>query len=131
MPDDPGLLLDQGSIAVTYLNRWLWIVTAFGWGHHLLNRPMRWLPYATQAVYPWYILHQTIIVVVGYNLSRLALGPVVEPVLVLMLTIGGCFAIYEYGIRRIPILHPLFGVGANVAPPKKDSAAEAAPVISV
>jgi len=131
MPDDPGLLLDQGSIAVTYLNRWLWIVTALGWGHHLLNRPMRWLPYATQAVYPWYILHQTIIVVVGYNLSRLALGPVVEPVLVLMLTIGGCFAIYEYGIRRIPILHPLFGVGANVAPPKKDSAVEAAPVISV
>ncbi len=125
MPDDPGFLLDQGSIAVTYLNRWLWIVTVFGWGHHLLNRPMRWLPYATQAVYPWYILHQTIIVVVGYNLSKLALGPIVEPALVLALTIGGCFAIYEFIIRRVPVLHPLFGVNYRVRAGRPDRIAEA------
>jgi len=111
LPENRGFLLDQSSYAITYLNRWLWIVTVFGWGHHLLNRPMKWLPYATQAVYPWYILHQTIIVVVAYNLSKLALGPVVEPALVLALTIGGCYAVYEYVIRRIPVLRPLFGVG--------------------
>ena len=135
LPDDPGFLLDQGSIAVTYLNRWLWIVTVLGWGHHLLNRPMRWLPYATQAVYPWYILHQTIIVVVGVNLSKLALGPIVEPVLLLALTIGGCFAIYEFVIRRVPVLRPLFGVnyrvGAGPSPRSEKGAAGAAPSVSL
>ena len=71
---------------------------------------MKWLPYATRAVFPWYILHQTIIVVAGYELSKLALGPIVEPLLVLGLTIGGCFVLYEFVIRRVRFLGPLFGV---------------------
>lgn len=124
--DNPAFLVDQASIAVVYLNRWLWIVTIFGWGHHLLNRPMRWLPYATQAIFPWYILHQTITLVAGYNLAKFSLGPVVEPILVLGLTILGCLAGYEFVIRRLPFLYPLFGVGANVPPPQKENAAEAA-----
>ena len=124
--DDMPFWQDQAGIAFIYLNRWLWIVTVLAWGHHLWNKPMRWLPYATQAVFPWYILHQTIIVVVGFNLSKLALGPIVEPTLLLALTIGGCYAIYEFIIRRVAVLRPLFGVGAIIAPPKKESAAEAA-----
>jgi len=127
--DDPASLIEQAGFATIYLNRWLWIIAILGWGHHLLNKPMKWLPYATQAVYPWYILHQTITVVVGYNLAKYSLGPVVEPILVLSLTIGGCYVGYEYIIRRVPVLRPLFGVGANVPPPRNEkSAAEAAPV---
>ena len=86
------------------------MLAALGWGHHLFNKPMKWLPYATEAVYPWYILHQTIVIVVGYNLSQLQLGPVIEPMLVLGATIGGCFVLHEYVIRRIRVLRPLFGL---------------------
>ena len=71
---------------------------------------MTYLPYATQAVFSWYVLHQTITVVVGYQLTPLALGPVVEPVLVLIATFGGCFVIHEFLIRRSRILRPLFGL---------------------
>lgn len=110
-----GLLNVLDYQFVIYLNRWLWLLAAFGWGYQLLNRPMRWLPYATQAVYPWYILHQTITVVLGYNLAKLSLGPVVEPVLVLGGTVLGCYAIYEFVIRRAPLLHPLFGVSISRA----------------
>ncbi|MDJ0749041.1 MAG: acyltransferase family protein [Woeseiaceae bacterium] len=115
--DDLGPVLEQLRSLVIYVNRWTWIVTCFAWGHHLLNRPMRWLPYATQAVYPWYILHQTITVVAGYHLSKLALGPVVEPLLVLAITLGGCYVLYEYVIRRVAILRPLFGVSYAARPP--------------
>ena len=108
--DDAGFLLSQAGMAAIYLNRWLWIITMFAWGHHLITRPLPWLSYATNAVYPWYILHQTITVVVGYELSKFALGPVVEPALVLLATIGGCLVIYEYVIRRVPLLRPLFGL---------------------
>lgn len=97
-------------MVITYLNRWLWIIAVLGWGHTLLNKPMKWLPYATEAVYPWYILHQTIFVVVGYNLSRLQLGLVVEPALVLIATLGGCFALHDFVIRRVRFLRPLFGL---------------------
>lgn len=110
LAEDPGFLLEQANFLTIYLNRWVWILALMAWGYRAFNRPMRWLPYATQAVYPWYILHQTITVVVGYELSRLALGPVLEPTLVLLATIGGCFVLYEFVIRRVRLLRPLFGV---------------------
>jgi hypothetical protein len=100
----------QANGLIGHLNTWLWIITVLGWGHFWLNRPMKWLPYATEAVYPWYILHQTIIVVVGFNLSRLQLGPVVEPTLVLLATVVGCFALHEFVIRRVTFLRPFFGL---------------------
>jgi hypothetical protein len=103
------------NLLVVYLNRWLWLMAVFGWGYRYLNRPMAWLPYATEAVYPWYILHQTITVVLGYQLARLSLGPVAEPLLVLSGTIIGCFALYEFVIRRTPFMRPLFGLSASRA----------------
>ena len=127
--DDLGPFLEQLRMVVIYVNRWTWIVVCFAWGHHLLNRPMRWLPYATQAVYPWYILHQTITVVAGYQLAKLSLGPVIEPLLVLTITIGGCYVIYEYVIRRVGVLRPLFGVSYSprpVGPPVRQKEGEPA-----
>ena len=119
VPEDLFAGQRQLEIIVIYLNRWLWIVTILGWGHHYLNRPFRWLPYATEAVYPWYILHQTITVIAGFNLSRLELGPVVEPVLLLTATFGGCYLIHEYIIRRTPLLRPLFGLQARKKRPEE------------
>ena len=117
LTEDLGPVLEQLRFIVIYVNRWAWIIVCFAWGHHALNRPMSWLPYATQAVYPWYILHQTITIVAGYNLSRLELGPVIEPLLLLAITVGGCYVLYEYVIRRIAILRPLFGVSYSARPP--------------
>lgn len=98
-----------GAILPTY-NGWFWLITVLGWGHHLLNRPFRWLPYATEAIYPWYVLHQTIIVVAGYYLGHLYLGPIVEPVLVLAATVIWCLLLNELVIRRVRFLRPLFGM---------------------
>jgi len=109
--DGSGIWAGQASAFIIYFNRWIWIVAVLGWGHYLLNRPMKWLPYATEAVYPWYILHQTITVVAGVYLSKLALGPVAEPLLVLTATLGGCLLLHEFVIRRTPPLRPLFGLG--------------------
>jgi hypothetical protein len=107
---------DLALVFVVFFNRWIWIVAVLGWGHHLLNRPLEWLPYATEAVYPWYILHQTITVVAGVYLSRLALGPVAEPLLLLLATLGGCLLLHEFVIRRTPFLRPFFGLGLRTTP---------------
>jgi membrane-bound acyltransferase YfiQ involved in biofilm formation len=103
-------LADEVRALITYSNRWLWIIAIFGWGHRLLNRPSPQLSYATQAVYPWYILHQTVTIVIAANVAPYSLGPVVEPALVLGGTIAGCYVLYEFVIRRVRILQPLFGV---------------------
>ena len=71
---------------------------------------MKWLPYATEAIFSWYILHQTLTVVLGYELGRRQLGPILEPLLVIAGTFAGCYLIHEFIIRRSRILRPLFGL---------------------
>ena len=110
LPEDPTGVQRFAMLLVTYLNRWIWIVAVLGFAHRYLNRPFPWLSYANEAVYPWYVLHQTLTIVAGYWLSQQALGPIVEPALVVVATIGGCAVLHEFVIRRNRLLRPLFGM---------------------
>jgi peptidoglycan/LPS O-acetylase OafA/YrhL len=91
---------------------WLALCAILGWGKALLDRPLRWLPWANEAVYPWYVLHQSLTVLCAYWLLPLGLGPVLEPLLVLAGTVAGC-ALLHAGIRRVRWLRPLFGMKAR------------------
>lgn len=88
---------------------WFCILTLLGFAQRQLNRPGRVLDYMTQAIYPCFIVHQTIIIVFGYWLTRQGLAVVPELLLVVAVTGVGCLAFYEF-IRRLPILRPLFGL---------------------
>ena len=115
LPDDvPEWLtaLPWGGIehAGRALYMWAALLAIFGWGVTWLNRPFRWLPYATEAVYPWYILHQSLIVLLAYWLIPLKLGGGVESALVVGGTIAGCLLLHEFVIRRVGFLRPLFGL---------------------
>ncbi len=121
--DEPGALVEQLSFLSVYLNRWVWILVMLAWGYALLNRPAAWVRYGTGAIFPWYVLHQTITVSAGYTLSQYALGPVAEPLLVLAATVVGCAVGYEFVIRRVPLLRPLFGLPVRTAPPADPRAA--------
>jgi hypothetical protein len=94
------------------LIRVLGALTVFGFAHKFLNVKSQKLSYFNDAVYPFYILHQTIILVIGYNLSKLSLGPVIEPILLITFTILTCFIGYEI-IRRTSLLRPFFGLKVN------------------
>ena len=71
--DDPPVTY---LIVWSFRNLYIWaaLCAILGWGHTLLNRPFRWLPWATQAVYPWYILHQSLIVLLAYWLEPAEAG---------------------------------------------------------
>lgn len=45
---------------------WAWVFTAVGYGKRYLNKSHPISGYINQAVYPFYILHQTIIVILSY-----------------------------------------------------------------
>lgn len=89
---------------------WTALLAIFGWARTLLDRPFPWLPWAREAVYPWYILHQSLIVPLAFGLSALALGPWLEPVLMGAETVIGCWLLHECVIRRSGLLRPLFGL---------------------
>ena len=102
-------------LAAQFLYMWTAIAAVLGWGHAYLNRPFRWLPYAREAVYPWYILHQSVMLALAWWLLPLGLGAVGEPLAILLGTIAGCAVSHEI-IRRTTWLRPLFGLEARQSP---------------
>ena len=94
-------------------NGWLWIMAIIGYAQVWLNRPSPQVRYANQAVYCWYILHQTFIVLGVYWLRAYFLdspfGPILEPMMVAAFTCFGCWLGYET-IKWIPGVRLTFGI---------------------
>lgn len=95
---------------VRELYAWTVIALVLALGQRFLSRPSRALGYATEAVLPWFILHQTIIIALGYLFIGSGAQLWVEAGAVVLGTLIGCFALHELLIRRIGWLRPLFGL---------------------
>jgi hypothetical protein len=91
-------------------NLWSWILVLFGYASKYLNKRSEVLQYANEAVYPFYILHQTLIIIVGYYLMNLDIGFIAKFSIMILATFGGSWLLYEFGIRRWKALRPLFGL---------------------
>lgn len=88
---------------------WTIILALCALANRFLDRDGPVRRYLTEAIFPYYILHQTITVVAGQWLTGMALGGLLEFVLVTVITIGGCMIGFEI-IRRIPLLRPVLGL---------------------
>lgn len=88
---------------------WLAIVAVLGFARRHLNRDNAARRYLTTAVFPLYILHQTIIVVAAHALRPVRLDPLLEGMVLVLVTTALCFFGYE-AIRRVTVLRPLFGL---------------------
>lgn len=102
---------------------WTVLLAIFGWARIALDRPFRWLPYCSAAVFAWYILHQTLTVALASWLVPMRLGAGIEATLVIGGTVAGCLLLHEFVIRRIPLLRPLFGVTSSISPPRRPAGA--------
>src|SRR3546814_1814726 len=60
-------------------------------------------------LFPFYIIHQTVIVVVGYAIVGRGIAPGAEFAILLAATVAGCWGFYLIG-REIGWLRPLIGL---------------------
>ena len=96
--------------AVFAADQWATIAAILGFGaHHLQNRDSPLLRYLTGAVFPCYLAHQTILVFAVWLIRPLNLPALVEAGSLIVVTVGGCLALYE-GVRRVSLLRPLWGL---------------------
>ncbi len=115
----PPELLRSAMRLVYAADQWSAIVAAIGFGALHLNRDSRLLRTLTLAVFPFYIAHQTIIVVAGHHLKALRLPALAEASALIAITALGCWATFAIASRFAP-LRPLFGLGprpSQSAPP--------------
>jgi len=104
--------------AVREAEAWAAIVAALGfasrhWRH--ADGPIRRT--LTQAIFPFYLIHQTIIVVLGHHLDRLRLPLALEAGLLIAGTALGCWLFYDL-TRRIPWLRVWVGLPRTSDPPR-------------
>jgi glucans biosynthesis protein C len=116
--DIPPLALRWFARAVYGAEQWLAISAVVGFAHRHLAHDNAARRYLTAAIFPVYILHQTVIVVLAHALKPSHLYPPVEGVLLVLVTAASCFLGYE-AIRRVPLLRPLFGLDTAVAGARK------------
>jgi glucans biosynthesis protein C len=95
--------------AVVAIYQWSALVAAFGFAITHLNRDWPIRQRLTEAMFPVYILHQTVIVVGSQFLLPLQLKPAVEGPLIVVLTFVLSYTGYLF-IRRFGILRPWFGL---------------------
>ena len=91
-------------------NLWLWVLICFGYAATYLNKPSWTLSYANESVYPFYILHQTVTICLAYYIKDLDWGLLPKATILLAGTFGISWILYEFLIRRIKWLRPLFGL---------------------
>jgi len=92
------------------VNMWAWILTLLAYGAVYLNRTSQTLVYANEAVYPFYILHQTIMLAIGFYIKHLYWSWGLKFLLMTVGTFGLTWLFYEFGIRRWTWIRPLFGL---------------------
>ncbi|HWW21658.1 MAG TPA: acyltransferase family protein [Steroidobacteraceae bacterium] len=103
-------LLPALTALVAGFEQWLWIAAAFGFARHYFSQndgPVR--RYLTDAIFPFYIVHELTIVVGGYYLTKLGFDVRLEAALLIAGTALSCLVTYEI-VRRVAWLRPWFGL---------------------
>jgi glucan biosynthesis protein C len=87
-----------------------WIFSVFAFGYKYLNSSGKALRYLSQAAYPIYIVHMLFLFLTSLLIFPLDIDVHLKFILVLVFTFTGCFTFYEFIIRRVNIIRPLFGL---------------------
>jgi peptidoglycan/LPS O-acetylase OafA/YrhL len=104
-------------IALFPLTAWSWIFTAIGYGKRYLNKKHSIQNYINEAVYPFYILHQTIIVIVVYTVVQSPDSVYAKFIFTFITSFILIMCIYHLLIRPYAVTRFLFGM----KPKKKEA----------
>ena len=110
----PGFILGSFTQSLT---AWGWLLAILGFGSQHLNRNNRFLNYANEAVLPFYILHQTVIITIGFYVVQWNIGIGLKYLIISTTSFIAIMLIYELLVRRINVLRFLFGMRLNKSHP--------------
>ena len=103
----PSWIID---VYVNGFAAWFFLIAILGYGRQFLNFTNRFLKYNAESSYPVYILHQTVIVIVGYYVAQWTLGIAIKYAAILTIATGVTFIVYDLVVKRTNITRFLFGM---------------------
>ena len=75
-----------------------------------VNAARRLGAYLNDAVLPFYVLHETVVVTIAYFILAWELAPGVQYLLISTASLVATLALYEFGVRRNPVTRLLLGL---------------------
>jgi hypothetical protein len=111
---EDGFVIHFTEALFKVANFWTWILVIFAYGFLHLNKPSRLLQYCNTAVYPFYILHQTITIIIGYWIMDKDWSLAIKFPIMIIGTFFTAWVIYEFLIRRLFFMRPFLGLKKKV-----------------
>jgi glucan biosynthesis protein C len=111
-----GTLTWAGIQVLRGARAWFWILAILGMADRYLNRTNRFLSYANTGVLPFYILHQPIILLIGYFVVQWYTPIAVKYLVITASSFAVVMLVYEFLIRRIRPVRYVFGIGQQKKP---------------
>jgi glucan biosynthesis protein C len=91
-------------------NTWFWLVAILGFGGRYLNRTNAFLRYAAEGSYPFYILHQTVIVIIGYFVVQGTESIALKYLFIVIASLAATTLLYDLAVKRTNLTRLLFGM---------------------
>ena len=89
---------------------WFWLTAIVSFGMNYLRVNNKLLKYSNEAVLPFYILHQTVIVIIAYFVVTWRIGIAGKLVFLIVASFVGSLAAYDLIVRRFRVTRFLFGM---------------------
>ena len=96
--------------AVYGLCAWCWVLAVLGLAAQHLRKGVPFLAIANEGVLPFYILHQPVLLTVGYWVVRRPLPSLTKWAIITPVSLAICLGLYWFVIRRVNWLRFLFGL---------------------
>lgn len=123
-PSTAALFDDINSVLASIIV-WFALLAFLGFGMKHLNFSTPFLRYANEAVMPFYVLHQTVLLIVGYFVLQWGIPAGQMWLIIAVSSFAIIMLAYEYLVRRHNILRGLFGM-KQLAKASPEAAPEAA-----
>lgn len=92
------------------LSSWCCVLAILGMGMQRLNFSTPLLSCANEAVLPFYILHQTVLLSVGYFVVQWPIPDLLKWAIILVASFTIIMVLYEFLVRRFDVMRFLFGL---------------------
>jgi hypothetical protein len=106
----PGTLLFYVTWTVFGINSWCWTMFTMSIGMRFLNLSNKWLQYGREASYPFFFVHQPVIICIAFYAVQWEVHLSIKLLVVVIGSFAGTLGLYELLIRRINPVRALFGM---------------------
>jgi peptidoglycan/LPS O-acetylase OafA/YrhL len=106
----PGTPVFYLSWALHSINSWCWTMVILYVGMRFLDYTNKWLQYGREASYPFYFVHQPVIIFIAFYVVQWEVDPLIKLLVVVIGSFAVSLGLYELLVRRINPVRALFGM---------------------